>query len=410
MTLSEDLQWRGLIKDKTFSNIDWLNTPASFYLGIDASADSLTVGNLAVIMLVHRLADAGWKAFLVMGGGTSLVGDPGGKSEERNLMNREMVKKNIAAVQQQVTKLFRNTSYKIVDNYDWLSTLKYVDFLREVGKHFSMTELIQRDFVVERMGEGGAGISYAEFSYSLVQGYDFWHLFNKYGVTMQLGGSDQWGNLLSGVSLIRKKEGKEAHALSMPLIINKVTGQKFGKSEDGAIWLDENKTSVYKFYQFWLNVDDQSVADYLKVYTELDKNQIGEIMRKFEADKGQRLAQKTLAQKVTKIVHGADRLAAVQKATAALFGEGEFLALDPAEVDLLKQELTVIPATHEDPIASVITAAGLASSNSEASRFIVGGSVTINGVKVTPESIEFFRNGSNLLKQGKNSFAIVEIK
>src|SRR3989344_5758354 len=299
MTLSEELKWRGLIKDKTFADVKWLDKPQAFYLGIDASADSLQVGNLAILMLVKHLAAAGWTAYLVMGGGTSLVGDPGGKNEERNLMSRETVKSNIEGVRGQVTKLLRGEKYTMVDNYDWLSRLKYVDFLREVGKHFSMTELMQRDFVVERMGKGGSGISYAEFSYSLIQGYDFWHLFNKHNVVMQIGGSDQWGNLLSGVSLIRKKEGKEAHALSMPLIVNKTTGQKFGKSESGAIWLDEKKTSPHDFYQFWLSTDDDSVEDYLKIFTELNKVEIVKLMQEFKSDKKARIAQKNLAYKVT---------------------------------------------------------------------------------------------------------------
>jgi tyrosyl-tRNA synthetase len=185
MNLSEDLMWRGLLKDKTFKNLSWLDEPKTFYMGMDPSADSLTVGNLAFIILGRRLADAGWNPVLLMGGGTSLVGDPGGKKEERKLKSREEIEKNTEGIKTQVTQLFAGAQYALVDNYDWLAPLKYVDFLREVGKHFSMTELMQRDFVTDRMGEGAAGISYAEFSYSLVQGYDFWHLYKNHEVVIK---------------------------------------------------------------------------------------------------------------------------------------------------------------------------------------------------------------------------------
>ncbi len=406
MTLSEELRWRGLIKDKTFTDDDWLNKGRAFYLGIDASADSLTVGNLAILMLARRLAASGWDAYLVMGGGTSLVGDPGGKNEERTLMSRQTVKTNIQGIRAQVAKIFTDEQHTFVDNFDWLSELKYVDFLREVGKHFSMTELMQRDFVVERMGQGGTGISYAEFSYSLVQGYDFWHLFNEHNVVMQIGGSDQWGNLLSGVSLIRKKESKEAHAFSMPLIINKATGAKFGKSEDSAVWLDEKLTSVFKFYQFWLNVDDDGVEDYLKIYTLLSKDEIDKVMSEFKQNPSERLAQKTLAYEVTKLVHGESRANGNKKISEVLFGQGSFLELDKDEVDILAGELPAIPVS--DDLYDMIVNAGLASSKSEARNFHASGAISINGEKTLPDQEIIFRQGLNLLKRGKNSFAIVD--
>jgi len=254
--LSDDLQWRGLIKDKTFDDVTWLDSPKTFYLGSDCSSDSLTVGNLAIFMLARRLTEAGWKTVLLVGGATSLIGDPGGKDEERNLKSREEIAANVAGIKAQVQRLFANQEFTLVDNYDWFKDIGYLEFLRDVGKHYSMTELVQRDYIASRMGEGGGGISYAEFSYSLIQGYDFWHLFKNHGVEMQIGGSDQWGNILSGVPLIRKKEGKEVHAFSMPLVINKTTGKKFGKSEAGAIWLDPARTSPTQMYQFWINTDD----------------------------------------------------------------------------------------------------------------------------------------------------------
>ncbi len=405
-TLSEELKWRGLIKDKTFADNSWLDNSQTFYLGIDASSDSLTVGNLAIILLARRLASNGWHAYMLMGGGTSLVGDPGGKNQERILMSREQVVSNIKGIEAQVKSLFSEQKFTIVDNYDWLSKLKYVDFLREVGKHFSMTELMQRDFVAERMGKDGMGISYAEFSYSLMQGFDFWQLHNNHGVVLQIGGSDQWGNLISGVSLIRKKETKEVHALSMPLIINKTTGAKFGKSEEGAVWLDEKKTSAFKFYQFWLNVDDESVEEYLKTYTLLKKQEIIELLDKFKLNPGDRLAQKTLAYEVSKLVHGEIRAKAVQEISEVLFGKGSFLELDEAQKQVLTTELPVVPA--RDDTYEVVCSAGLAGSKGEARNFHSAGSLTLNGQRVLPEQSIHFQKGLNLLKRGKNSFAIVD--
>jgi len=226
MKLSEELVWRGQIKDKTFSDVAWLDTPRTFYLGVDCSSDSLTIGNLAIFMLAKRLNQAGWKTILLVGGATSLIGDPGGKDDERQLKSRDEIAHNVAGIKQQVQQLFNGADFTLVDNYDWFKDINFLDFLRDVGKNYGMTELIQRDFISERMGEGSSGISYAEFSYTLIQGYDYWHLYKNYGVVLQIGGSDQWGNMLSGVPLIRKKELVEVHALSMPLVIDKSDRQK----------------------------------------------------------------------------------------------------------------------------------------------------------------------------------------
>jgi tyrosyl-tRNA synthetase len=403
MTLSEDLTWRGLIKDKTFATLDFVNTPHSFYLGIDPSSDSLTVGNLAVIMLARRLRDAGWNAVLVMGGGTSLVGDPGGKNEERQLMSRETIVANITGVKAQVTKLFSGEQFTMVDNYDWLAELKYLDFLREVGKHFSMTELMQRDFVAERMNEGGNGISYAEFSYSLVQGYDFWHLYKKHDVTMQIGGSDQWGNMLSGVALIRKKEGTEVNALSMPLVINKSTGMKFGKSEDGAVWLDAAKTTPTQFQQFWITTDDANVEEYLKLFTLLSKAEIEKAMTEHRADPSKRAAQTLLADSLTALVHGNTDATAASSITGYLTGE---LAIADASSDVLTAIRKEMPAVQADALGSVIEAlvqSGLSSSNTQARTVLGSGGVYINGKASTREHFEpdDFTNGRLLLRRGK---------
>src|SRR3989344_4040895 len=321
MKLSEDLAWRGLIKDKTFADPTWLDDPQTFYHGVDASADSLTIGNLVALLLARRMMDGGWKAVLLVGGATSLIGDPGGKEQERELQPREEVLKNVEVIKTQINKLFGGHPYTPADNYEWFSDMKYLDFLRDVGKHFSMTELMQRDFVQARMGEQGSGISYAEFSYSLIQGYDYWQLYKKHQTVLQIGGSDQWGNMLSGVALIRKKDGQEVHALSMPLVVNKATGAKFGKSEVGSVWLDPLKTTPTQFYQFWINVDDEDVQDYLKIFTLLPKDKIEQVIADHKADPAKRNAQKVLAEEVTKLVHSERESGSATGVTKYLTGQ-----------------------------------------------------------------------------------------
>lgn len=410
MTLAEELIWRGQVKDKTFADLNWLNDPKTFYLGSDASSDSLQIGNLAIYMLARRLRKHGWKAVMLVGGATSLIGDPGGKDDERTLKSREEIQANVAGVTKQIQQIFSDLDFTLVDNYDWFKDVGYLEFLRDVGKQYSMTELMQRDFIVSRMGEGGSGISYAEFSYSLIQGYDFWHLFKNHHVELQIGGSDQWGNMLSGVPLIRKKENAEVHALSMPLVLNKATGKKFGKSEAGAVWLDPAQTSVYKFYQFWLNVDDEGVEDYMKIYTELDKNAVDAVMTEFNSNKAGRKAQKTLAYEVTRLVHGQERAEAIVRVTDALFGGS--IKLEEGDYALIAQELTTVEVKPDDELVELLVKAGLASSNREARQFIADGAISINGQTVSADrsklQIEDFSGNYSIIKRGKNAQALLK--
>lgn len=419
MTLSEDLQWRGLIKDKTFDDPAWLDTPRTFYLGADcSSADSLTIGNLAVFLVARRLLDAGWKTVLLVGGATSLIGDPGGKDEERELKPREEIEANVAGIKLQVQQLFAGQEFKLVDNYDWFKDIGYLEFLREVGKHYSMTELVQRDFIASRIGEGSAGISYAEFSYSLIQGYDYWHLYKTEGVVLQIGGSDQWGNMLSGAPLIRKKESREgaeavAHAFSMPLVINKLTGRKFGKSEDGAVWLDPRKTSPTQFYQFWINCDDESVEDYLKVYTMLSYDDLEGVMARHREKPSERIAQSRLALEVTELVHGTEAAERAQAATGILTGIVSLDEADDATLEILRQEQPSFTAEAGGSIITALTETGLAGSNTEARRFLQNNAVSLNGQKVSRENFEptDFTDGRLLLRKGKKfkDTALVEV-
>jgi tyrosyl-tRNA synthetase len=343
---------------------------------------------------------------MLAGGATSLVGDPGGKDVERPMQSAKTVAANLENIKQQIDKLL-GSQVKMVNNLDWFGAMSVLDFLRDIGKHFSMTPLVQRDYIAKRMGGGGAGISYTEFSYTLLQGYDFLRLFEDYGVSLQLAGADQWGNSLSGVDLVRRVTGKEVNALTCPLVVNKATGKKFGKSEDGAVWLDAAKTSVYKFYQFWLNVDDEGVEDYLKIFTELDKPEIERVMKTFKENRGKRLAQKTLAYEVTKLLHGQAQADKVKRVSEVLFGNEDFIDLNEAEVQVLCEELPVVKA--DSVLARTIVSAGLAASSTEASRFIGSGAIYINGKKATRDTGIGFQKGNNLLKKGKNSFAIVKL-
>lgn len=407
MTLSEELSWRGFVNQTTFKDIAELDKePIAFYWGVDPSAPSMTIGNLAAAMMVRHFINHGHKAVLLLGGATGMIGDPDGKAQERELKSLEEIKANKQGIETQYKQVFGGQDFKIVDNYDWFKDMGYLQFLRDVGKHVPMRQMLGRDFVQNRLSEDGAGISYAEFSYVLIQGYDFVHLNKEHGVTLQLCGSDQWGNSIAGVDLIRRLNGQESHVWSAPLVVNKTTGVKFGKSEEGAIWLDEEQTSPYKFYQFWLNVDDAGVEDYLKIYTLLSKDELEKIMVEFDSNRAGRLAQKTLAYEVTKLVHGQDKVDAVVSATNLLFDNTDNLTINVKDYVVLKDELPVVRVT--DDLYQMIVDGGLANSKSEARNFHNTGAISVNGSKTMPDQEIAWRSGANLLKRGKNSFAIVE--
>lgn len=407
MKLSEELQWRGFVNQTTYEDISQLDQgPLSFYFGVDPSADSMTIGNLAAAMMVRHFINAGHKAYLLVGGATGMIGDPDGKKDERTLLSLDDIARNKAAIASQYRTVFNGANFEIVDNYDWFSGIGYMDFLRTIGKHVPLSTMLGREFVQSRLGEGGAGISYAEFSYSLIQGYDFLHLFREHGVTLQLCGADQWGNSIAGVDLIRRLEGAEAHVYSTPLIINRATGKKFGKTEDGAIWLDPQKTSPYQFYQFWLNSDDEGVVDYAKIYTLLSREEIATMSQQVATNPGARHAQRWLAHEVTKIVHGEEKTASVEKVTAVLFGDVPFSDLSDEERQMLAQEIPVQPAGST--VVEALVGAGVASSNGDARRLVEGGAVSLNGEKITVESLGAPITQAALLKKGKNSFVLIQ--
>lgn len=401
MTLAEELQWRGFVNQTTLGDITDINEPRTFYWGVDPSADSMTIGNLAPAMMIRHLMDHGHKAVLLVGGATGMIGDPDGKKQERDLKTLEEIARNKAAIAEQYKTIFVGHDFEIVDNYDWFKDMNYLDFLRDIGKHAPMTQMLDRDFVQNRIGEGGDGISYAEFSYSLIQGYDFLHLFRTRGATMQVAGADQWGNSISGVQLIRRIEGGEAHVFTAPLIVNKQTGVKFGKSEGGAIWLDPAKTSPYKFYQFWLNIDDEMAEQLIKIYTLLSQERISEAVASHRENPGARELQRLLASEVTALIHGAERRDSVEKVTSVLFGGSPFEALTEDELTILAGE---IPVSDAGNVVDVLVGRGLAVGTGEARRLINAGAVSVNGVKVMSDDT---LPKPSLVRKGKNAFVLV---
>lgn len=399
MTISEELIWRGFVNQTTYADPSSINEPRTFYLGVDPSAPSMHIGNLAAVMLVRHLVRAGHKAIVLVGGATGMVGDPK-EDAERELKPLDEIATNKAKIAEQYKTLLEGEPFDLVDNYDWFKNIGYLDFLRDIGKHFSMTQLLDREFVQARIGEGASGISYAEFSYSLIQGYDFLHLFREKGASLQIGGSDQWGNMLSGAQMIKKLENAEAHVWTVPLILDSA-GKKFGKSEGNAVWLDPEITNPYKFYQFWLNVDDDSVSGHLKIFTTIQPEEYDRLMADFTANLGARAAQKYLAFEVTKLVHGEARAEQARNVTAALFGDTSFEQLLDEEIDMLAKE---IPVSSSGSLINALVTSGLASSNGEARRLIEGGAISVNGEKITEERD---LNKRSLIKKGKNSFVLV---
>jgi tyrosyl-tRNA synthetase len=413
MTLSQELTWRGLVNQTTYKDLAPLDgEPITFYWGVDPSADSMTIGNLAAAMMVKCFIKAGHKAVLLVGGATGLIGDPDGKSAERELKPAAEIAANKQVIAAQYHQIFGGQPFKQVDNYDWFKDMCYLDFLRDVGKNVPVRQMLARDFVQARLGEDGAGISYAEFSYVLIQAYDFLRLYQDHGVTLQVCGSDQWGNSIAGVDLIRRKTGGEAHVYSLPLVINQATGNKFGKTEAGAIWLDPAKTSVYRFYQFWLNVDDEGVESYLRLFTELDKAKVDGIMEEFNQNRGSRLAQKTLAFEVTKLVHGQTAAKSQAHIAKVLFGSEDALELGDDDFAVLEKELPVahVPKqVSQEELIDAVVKTGLASSKTEARQFLGGGAIYINNRKAADGFyLDAQSRSAVMVRRGKNSNAILK--
>jgi tyrosyl-tRNA synthetase len=411
MTLSEELKERGFIYQSSVEDVTEIldGKKRTVYLGIDPTADSIHVGNLVPYMLLNRLMLAGHKVILLMGGGTALIGDPGGKSEERPFVEPEVVAQQAEKMEEGIRK-FVTGDVLFVNNYDWLSQLSMIEYLRDIGKHFTVNAMIKKDIVANRLTDDNS-ISYTEFSYSLLQGYDYYHLHKEFGCDLQIGGSDQWSNILAGVDFIRRKTTDTVYALTMPLITDKATGKKFGKSEGNAIWLNPDKTSPYMFYQFWLNASDESVIDYLKLFTFLTLEEVKEIEKAHEENPGARVAQKRLAHEVTTFVHGEENTKAVAHASAALFGEVSFGELSSQEVAMVQENAPSCTTTEGVLIVDLVVDSGLASSKREARTFVESGAVQINGNKMedVAETLSFMSGEVFLLKRGKKNICVVTV-
>ena len=419
MKLSEELAYRGFVAETTIENIEDLDTRENkkFYWGADPSADSLTIGNLAALMMCACFVRHGYQPYLLVGGATGQIGDPKDNGE-RDLKTLDEVEHNKACIKEQIERVIdagdgekgKTQNLTMVDNYDWFKDMNYLAFLREVGKSFSMTQLLDRQFVQKRIGDGGAGISYAEFSYTLIQGYDFLHLYREYGVDLQLCGADQYGNCASGIHLIKRLEDARADVWSLPLVIDPVTGRKFGKSEGNAIWLaasdngSGNYTSIFDFYQFWMGQSDESVEYLMKIYTLLERTEIEGILAKHLEQPEKRIAQKALAFGVTAVVHGRENAMAVESLTNTLFSkETDFSDFTESELTDFAAFLPVVAKGTELTDALVVT--GLAESKKKAREFIAGGAISVNGSKVTEEMA---LNEMAIVKKGKNKFLIVK--
>lgn len=378
MTNWEELEWRGLIKDTAGDDIEDVinNGEVTFYWGTDPTADSLHLGHYSSLVTAKRLMLMGHHPILLCGGATGRIGDPR-PTAEREIMPIEVLEKNIQCIHKQIDRVFDGKA-KLVNNYDWFKGYEYLDFLRDVGKYINVNYMLNKDIIQRRLD---TGITYAEFSYMLIQGYDFLNMYEKMNCVMQVEGSDQWGNITTGIDLIRKKLGKEAYGFTMPLILDS-TGKKFGKSEGNALWLDENKTSSYELYQYLINTDDSKVYEYLKVFTFLTPEEIDSVMEEHKASPEKRIAQKKLAQCIITDLHGEESYNNAVKISESLFN-GDIKSFTAKDVEVAFKGLDVFTVKEDLNIVDLLVTSGSCSSKREAREFVGNGSITLNGEKVT---------------------------
>lgn len=425
----QELKWRGMLQDMTPEIEEHLaKGMASAYLGFDPTADSLHIGHLVGVMTLLHFQRAGHKPFALVGGATGMIGDPSFKSAERNLLDKSTLDHNVACIQGQLSKFLdfsgaTSNKAELVNNYDWMSQFSFLDFIRDVGKHITVNYMMSKDSVKRRL-EDGNGLSFTEFSYQLIQGYDFYHLWKNNNCTIQLGGSDQWGNIVTGTELIRRMGGGSAFALTVPLI-TKADGTKFGKTESGSVWLDPEKTSPYAFYQFWLNVSDEDASKYIRIFTVLDQQTIESLETEHAQAPHLRTLQKEIAKQVTIMVHSQEDYEMAVKASEILFGksstedlasldERTFLAVFEGvpQVQLSKEEYASIENVLD--LFGEKTQAQIFPSKGEARKMIQGGGVSINKEKVAdpnaPLTFSLLQNKYLLIQKGKKNYYILEVK
>lgn len=410
MKLYEELVWRGLIKDESSPEIKNLlnNQKVTFYWGTDPTADSLHLGHYSSLVTAKRLAKAGHNPILLVGGATALIGDPR-PTAEREIIAKETVKKNISGIQKQVSDIFEGKA-EIVNNYDWTKDITFLDFLRDTGKYINVNYMLNKDIIQRRLE---TGITFAEFAYTLIQGNDFLELYKTKNCVLQCEGSDQWGNITTGIELIKKKLGKEAYGFTMPLILDKM-GNKFGKSEGNALWLDKNKTSSYELYQYLINTDDSMVEHYLKVFTFLTKEEIEEIMKEQTEHPESRIAQKNLAHEMIRDLRGEEEYEKALKMSEALFS-GDVKDLTVKDIDLIFKDAEKKELDKEMNLVDLLVEKQICSSKREAREFISGGTISINGDKVTDLEKNISKKDAIegkyiILRRGKKKYFLIECK
>jgi tyrosyl-tRNA synthetase len=408
MNLITELHWRGMIQDIMPGTEEQLNKEmTSAYIGFDPTSDSLHIGSLVPILLLVHLQRAGHKPFALVGGATGMVGDPSGKSEERNLLSEEILQHNLAGVKKQLEKFLdfdptKANAAVMVNNYDWFKEMLFLDFIRDIGKHITVNYMMAKDSVKRRI-EGETGLSFTEFTYQLVQGYDFYWLYKNHNCKLQMGGSDQWGNITTGTELIRRKAGGEAFAFTCPLL-TKADGGKFGKTEKGNIWLDAGKTSPYQFYQFWLNAADEDVKKWIKIFTFLSRAEIDSLIAQHDENASSRILQKKLAREITAFVHGSEALKQALETTEKLFAQQDAPAENLSEEDLKSMEGVVridYPSNKINAGIDIVTFLAetkIFPSKGEARKMIQNGGVSINRKKI---SVSEFRVSGDLLLHAK---------
>ena len=410
MKLFDELKWRGLVKDIAGSDIeDKLNNEQiTFYWGTDPTADSLHLGHYSSLLTAKRLANAGHHPILLVGGATGLIGDPR-PTAEREIMAKDTLNKNLEGIKKQVDRIFDGRA-TIVNNYDWMKDYNYLDFLRDVGKYINVNYMLNKDIINRRLE---TGITYAEFSYTLIQGYDFLHLYEKYNCVMQAEGSDQWGNITTGIDLIRKKIGKEAYGFTMPLVLD-AQGNKFGKSEGNALWLDINKTSSYELYQYLINTDDSMCESYLKIFTFLSPEEIMEVVKKHNEEPHLRLAQKTLAKEIITDLHGKEEYDKAVKISEALFS-GNVKDIDTNLIEKVFKDVPNSDMKSDKNIVDLLVDTNICSSKREAREFITTGAISLNGDRITDLDAIITKDNSIdnkyiIVRRGKKKYYLVNIK
>jgi tyrosyl-tRNA synthetase len=428
MTFIEELTWRGMIHDIMPGTEEQLKKElTSAYLGIDPTADSLHIGHLVGVMMLKHFQVAGHKPLALVGGATGMIGDPSGKSQERNLLNEETLRHNQNCIKKQLS-IFLDFDSKnpnaaeLVNNYDWMKDYSFLGFIRDIGKHITVNYMMSKDSVKKRLDpESGSGMSFTEFTYQLVQGFDFLHLYRKYKCKLQMGGSDQWGNITTGTELIRRIDGGEAFALTCPLI-TKADGGKFGKTEKGNVWLDPQRTSPYKFYQFWLNVSDDDAEKYIKIFTLLSREEVSGLVKQHLEAPHLRGLQKILAKELCIMVHGEEEYKSAVEASEILFGKATTDSLAKIREDVFLSVFDGVPQfeisdanINTDVLTFLVETTGIFSSKGELRRLIKGGGISINKEKVESEELiislnQFINKKYVLVQKGKKNYFLVKVK